>query len=273
MSGYYMFKVKLFFFFFLCANLFAKDTLVFAALPMFNKKITYSNFYPMITSLEKKLNKKILFYYSDNYEDVLKDFKDSKIDLVYLGALPYVQLTQNYSFAQPLVTFKNNENLSTYTCSLVKFIKNEKVQKVALTQALSTCGYLSVNNLLDNKLENYDYKYVGRHDEVALSVIRGEFDLGGIKTSMIKDYYHLGLEEVSRTTNFPAMALIANTETLNQDYINNVKEVLLNIKQEEFSLWGEDIKYGVIEAFDKDYDEIRAMIKDVKIPTKDKYNE
>ena len=90
---------------------------------------------------------------------------------------------------------------------------------------------------------------------------------------MIKDYYHLGLEEVSRTTNFPAMALIANTETLNQDYINNVKEVLLNIKQEEFSLWGEDIKYGVIEALDKDYDEIRAMIKDVKIPTKDKYNE
>ena len=62
-----MFKVKLFFFFFLCANLFAKDTLVFAALPMFNKKITYNNFYPMITSLEEKLNKKIIFYYSDNY--------------------------------------------------------------------------------------------------------------------------------------------------------------------------------------------------------------
>ena len=261
-----MFKFNFLFFFLISSILFAKDTLVFAAVPITNKKNTFKTFYPMIKSLENKLNKKILFYYSDDYEEILKDFKNSKIDLAYLGPLPYIQLKNDYPFAQLLINFKNKENLSTYSCSLVKFLKNENMKKVALTQGLSTCGYLSVNSLLNNKLENYEYKYLGEHDEVALSIIRGEFDMGGIRTSIIKDYYHLGLEEISRTNNFPGMALVANAKTLDPVYLNEIKEILIDIKKDEFSLWGEDIKYGVNKSYDKDYDEVRTMMKNLIIP-------
>lgn len=265
-----MIKKLLFILFIFTSILFAKETIIFAPLPMLDKTKVYNTFYPMIKILEKKFNKKIEIYYSDNYEQILEDFKKGKIDIAYLGPLPYVKLKESYNLAYPLLHFKNKNGNSSYTCSFVKFINNKKIEKIALTQPLSTCGYLSVNNLLNNNLENYKYKYLDKHDEVALSILRGEFDAGGIKTSVAKEYYHLGLEEISKTLDLPGFALIGNEKNLKKEYLDELKKILLDIKQEIYSKWDKDIKYGMESAFDKDYENIREMMKNITIPTKEK---
>ena len=266
--------IKFFFLFlFLLSNLFSKDILTFAPLPMVEKKVVYDEFYLIIKFLEKKLGKKKVYFYSENYEGILKNLKEKKIDILYLGPLPYVKLKESYDFALPLVHFKDKNNSSFYTCSLIKFMKSESKEKIALTQPLSTCGYLSVNSLLDNKLENYQYSYLGKHDDVALNVLNKKFDLGGVKTSIAKEYYHLGIEEISRTEQFPGFALFGNIETLGIEYLNNIKQLLLNAEKNEYSKWGKDIKYGMEEAFDKDYESIRTMLINVNIAQKDKINE
>ncbi len=267
-----MLKIIFLFLFFL-NSLFAKDVLTFASLPMVDKRIIYDEFYLMVKFLEKELGKKIVFFYSDDYYEILENFKNKKIDMVYLGPLPYVKLKENYDSAIPLVHFKDKNNSIFYTCSLIKFMKSEKKEKIALTQALSTCGYLSVNNLLDNKLEDYQYAYLGKHDDVAINVLNKKFDLGGVRTSIAKDYYHLGIDEVSRTGELPGFALIGNRETLGIEYLNTVKQILLNIKKDDYSKWGKDIKYGMQEAFDEDYRIIRTMLLEINIPLKDKINE
>ena len=263
----------IFLFLFLLSNLFSKDILTFAPLPMVDKNLIYDEFYLITKFLEKKLGKEIVFFYSDNYDEILENFKDKKIDIIYLGPLPYVKLKESYDFALPLVHFKDKNNSSFYTCSLIKFIKSEKREKIALTQALSTCGYLSVNNLLDNKLDNYQYVYLNKHDDVALNVLNKKFDLGGVKTSIAKEYYHLGIEEIARTDELPGFALIGNIETLGIDYLNKIKQLLLNVEKNEYSKWGKDIKYGMEEAFDKDYESIRSMLININIPQEDKINE
>ena len=85
-----LFMSKFLFLFIIISKLvlFSKDVLVFAPLPILNKKDVYEDFYPMIKLLEKKLNKKIVFFYSENYENILEEFKKSQIDLAYLGPLP-----------------------------------------------------------------------------------------------------------------------------------------------------------------------------------------
>lgn len=266
-----MIKLFLIFFILFKSILFSKEVLVFAPLPMTNKSEVYDNFYPMIKSLEKKLNKKIIFFYSENYENILEQFSKAQIDIAYLGPLPYLKLQEEYTYIEPLVHFKDKDNNVYYTCSLVKFIKSEKIEKVALTQALSTCGYLSVNSLLNNKLENYKYKFLGKHDEVALGIIRGDFDIGGIKTSIAKEYYHLGLEEITKTENLPGFVLVGNKKTLKEEELTELQNIILNTNQEEYSTWGKDIKYGVEKAFDKDYDKLREMLKNINIPTEDNF--
>ena len=79
-------------------------------------------------------------------------------------------------------------------------------KRIALTQPLSTCGYLSVSGLLRERkssLEKNRYRYLNKHDAVALAIIRGEYDLGGLKTAIGKRYTHLGLKILAETPPFP----------------------------------------------------------------------
>ncbi len=88
-----------------------------------------------------------------------------------------------------------------YRCALVKFagdtLSPKATLKVALTQPTSTCGYTKtkvlVNDYLHTNLDTMLYRYVGTHDEVALSIIRGDFQMGGMKESIAKEYASLGL--------------------------------------------------------------------------------
>lgn len=139
------------------STLYAKDTLTFAPLPMENIKTVFIQFNPMIKYLEKKLNKKIILDYNNNYADILKKIIEKKIDIAYLGPLPYIELKEKYPSTIPLVHFKSSDGKIFYTCSIITFgtsdtrIENIINKKIALTQPLSTCGYLSVDALLKNQ--------------------------------------------------------------------------------------------------------------------------
>jgi phosphonate transport system substrate-binding protein len=246
----------------------AKDKLLFAPLPIQEKKVLYKNFAPMISYLEKKLHKKIEFVFFDSYQKILENFQKGIIDLTYLGPLPYVTLKNEFSHTKALVTFKDQNGYATYTCSLVTSLNTKEKKTVALTQPTSTCGYLSVNALLDKKLENYKYNYVGRHDLVALEVLEGKYDLGGLKTDIYKKYYHLGLQELKRTKPFPMFALIANTKNLSPKTIKSIIKALHEATKEETQKWGELIKNGVQKIDDSQYEHVRKMLYKTNIPVK-----
>ena len=107
--------------------------------------------------------------------------------------MPYAYLEDRYEYANPLVNFKNSKGEVSYTCSFVTFITNDRPienmidTKIALTQPLSTCGYLFVNSVLkelNSDLDKNKYMYLENHDNVALSIIRDEFKYGGLRTDI-----------------------------------------------------------------------------------------
>lgn len=229
----------------------------------------------MMKYLEKKLNKNVVLDYSTNYADLLNKFQQKKIDIAYLGPLPYITLKQEYPPVLPLVHFKNSDGNTFYTCSIVTFatdhtkIEDIKNKKIALTQPLSTCGYLYVDTLLKNSnssLENNKYRYLGQHDSVALSIIRGEFNFGGVKSRIARKYSNLGLKVVDETPLLPGFVLVGNSETLTKETLSSIQNIMKNVKKEEFQLWGENIRYGCSEAKDTDYNNLRAIKSTVKIP-------
>jgi phosphonate transport system substrate-binding protein len=249
-------------------------TLIFAPLPTKDIEDINTQFFPMIKYLEKKLNVKIQMDYNDDYDTLLEKFINGKIDIAYLGPLPYLTLEEKYPNTMPLVNFKNKKGEVSYTCSFVSFISNEESienmtdTKIALTQALSTCGYLFVNDVLNNSntnIEKNKYKYLGRHDTVALSVIRNEFKYGGLKTDIAQGYNHLGLKEIIRSKDIPGFILVGNSKTLDDKTLVNIKNIMLSIEKEESSSWNENIKYGTKEINNADYDYLRKLIKSTKI--------
>lgn len=256
----------------------------FAPLPLENRETLVKQYRPMALYLEKQLNTTIIFDFSDDYAEIISKFIAGKIDIAYLGPLPYVELRAKYDKAEPLVHFNEASGKPMYSCAIVVLADSQlkleglKDRKIALTQPLSTCGYLSVNGLLrehGSSLANNRYTYLDKHDAVALAVVRGEFDAGGLKTAIGKKYSHMGLTVLAETAPMPSFGLVANQATLSGETIKALREILIKldpvgVDKVMLATWGENICNGAVEATDKDYDIVRKFKGNLQIPTADK---
>ncbi len=258
----------------------ALEVVRFAPLPMEDRETVVKQFRPMTDYLQQHLGISIEYVYADSYANILEKFRNGDIDLAYLGPLPYVELRGSHPQAEPLVHFKEASGQTTYTCGLAVFadstfpLKNLKDKKLALTQPLSTCGYLSANGLLrqhGSSLESNYYRYLGKHDAVALAIVQGLFDAGGLKTAIGKKYAHLGLTIIDETDPLPSFALVGNKATLKPELLNQIRHALIAIDPEGkhrtmLADWGDNIRYGTVPSDDTNYDVIRELLGEVTIP-------
>lgn len=256
------------------------QTLYFAPLPMEQPEEVVKQFKPMLDYLEKRLGTKIEIHYSTSYAEILERFRTGQLDFAYLGPLPYVSLRDNYPQAEPLVHFLEKNGQATYSCALIsageKLARPLRGKTFALTQPLSTCGFLAVNAMLHErgeKLESQRFRYLDKHDEVALAVARGDFDFGGIKTAIARRYAHLGITILDETPPLPAFALIANSRRIAPQRLQQLRELLTGLDPQGndrklLAGWGEQLRHGAVAAHDADYDVVRRLRKQAAIPEK-----
>lgn len=249
--------------------------LSFAPLPMETPDAVVATWKPLLAYLESRLDTTIRIEYTASYDELLERFIAGRIDIASLGPLPYVELKKRFPAAQPVVFFKEKDGRAIYTCTLYSPIEagvtlnNLRGKKVALTQPLSTCGYLAVDGLLrkaGNTLENNRYRYLGSHDAVLQAVAAGRFDAGGAKTSIGEKYLPLGLAVVGETPHFPGMALVANGQRVSTSRIELLRRLLMEAPPQERGRWGEPIRHGVVVADDRDYAALRALLPPRPIP-------
>lgn len=258
----------------------AAESLVFAPLPMETPYTVAAQWRPLLSYLEQKLGTTLQIDYSASNDEVIEKFRTGCLDLAYLGPLPYVKLRNSFPAAEPVVIFLEKDGESTYTCALVTAagsplnLKSLKHKRLALTQPLSTCGFFATQGLLQqhgNSLEENRYRYLGPHDEVALAVVRGDFDAGGLKTAIARKYAHLGLTVLAESPAMPGLALIANKNRLSADRIEQIRQALVSAPPAIRQQWGDNIRNGVIPARNSDYDAMRRMPLPAVIPPRGNY--
>ena len=266
-------------FFLLPATLHARE-LVFAPLPMENREAVLKQFMPMVRYLRQTLGHEVRFDYSESYAELLSKFRQGKIDMAYLGPLPYVSLKVGDEHAVPLVHFNEATGEPLYTCAIVALADSNidlgrmENRKIALTQPLSTCGYLAASGLLREQgsdLAKNFYRYVNKHDEVAMAVVRGEFDAGGLKTSIGEKYAHLGLNVLAETPPLPSFGLVGNAHTMAPEEMDAIRAALVGLEPHGkdkalLESWGENIRYGAVPAKDEDYEPVRKLLGTASIP-------
>lgn len=252
--------------------------LTFSPPPLNSKQAVLEEFSSMLSYLEEQSGKKIDFVYEEKYDDIIDAFEKNKIDLAYFGPLPLATLRKNFAGAIPIITFHEPNGQSGYRCVLVKFatdtldFKDASNIKVALTQPLSTCGYMQTKVLLktyaNQNIENMKFNYLGNHENVALSIIRGAFLIGGMKESIAKEYQSLGLQILHTSQMLPSFTLVANANTLSEQDIANIKQILLDAPKEVYQKWGKSISYGVSEVDLKQIDALNIDKLTYDIPQK-----
>jgi phosphonate transport system substrate-binding protein len=243
--------------------LFANEPKVlhFAPLPMYKSEIVIKQYKAMLDYLSQELDVTIKIVYHADYKELLDAIERGDVDLAHLGPLPFASLLTRTTKPQALVQFLNAKKEAHYTCSLVTLETNfakcnkELFSTIALTQALSTCGYFATQEMLQKyelKLKELNYHYSGTHSHVILELVMGDATIGGVRTSEFLSYKHLGLKEVERSKSYPGFTLVAST-SLEPKLAQKITHLLTSADPLLMQEWGTNVKYGAIKASQEEY--------------------
>lgn len=242
--------------------------LVYTPLPIEQPETVLDANRPLVSYLSRQLKTPISIRYEKNYEEILRLFKQGKIDIVHLGPLPYVILKSSYPQAEPVAAINEPDGKATYTCAMVTAFDGPTSVKqvhrsIAFSQPLSTCGHLTAGYLLAKygvKLEALHHEYLGNQDQVALSVVKGNYEVGTIKTAVAKKYANLTLRVIEETPPFPGFVLVVNKATLTPDQIKEMSRALLSSSSKDRAtlMLG---RHGFAPVVDAHYDLIRQNMR------------
>lgn len=262
----------------------ASQPLRFAPLPLEDRKIIYEQFYGLVEYLQEATGRPIEFVQLTDYADIIEQFSGNKIDLAYLGPLPFVLLKKDFAAAEPLACFRDASGEASYTCSLVTFgasglaVEDLKGVHFGLTQPYSTCGYLAVTEMLrpvglSLQRDGNRFSYAGSHSEAALGVVRGEFEVAGVKTAIAQRYAHLDLVSVAQSEPYPGFTLVGNAETVDAATLGRLQDALRRLRPEGNpgfeSLvrgWGKQLLQGTVPPRDCDYSGISSALRYIPSP-------
>jgi phosphonate transport system substrate-binding protein len=259
----------------IAASLAAEAPLRFAPLPMISQESMAREYIGPVRYLEEKSGRPIVLVHTQDYRALIERFRRNEIDLAYVGPLPYVMLSQDFEAAEPLVRFLEPDGRTSYTCALVVF-GNDKPspetmqgKRLALPDKLSTCAEIGTGAILRQmgmSLGVLERNHLDRHDAVAMAVILGQADLGGMKTAIARKYASLGLRVVAESPPMPGFVLVANRNTVPAETRRQLREALLALHPRENPAdaermrdWGGGMRHGAVTAEEADFDALRRQ--------------
>ena len=254
----------------------AEAPLRIAPMPMESRAVTAQAFNPLVSYLERQLGYPVELVYFDSNDQIVKAMQDKKLDIGVMGALPFFSLKKRGGNVEPIAFFREANGDARYRCVLVRAnsdaISPKKLRgkRIALTQPLSTCGYLGSSAILRRyagiTLEDMQYRYLKTHEAAALAVVSGDADIAGIKDEFAAKYSSLGLVVIAQSDPVPALSLIANRDTLNEQQISAIRKVLLATPESIYRHWGHTMAHGMVPANDVDFDAFRRFGNPDAIP-------
>ncbi len=219
--------------------------------------------------LSAKLNNKVEIstVFFPAYKDAIDALVDKKIDFARLGGASYVQVKRR-SPKVSILALESSKGLPYYegvigvlNNSSIKQVEDLKGRSFAFGNKSSTIGrYLSQKFLIDNGITADDlagYNYLGRHDNVAVAIIRDVYDAGAFKVDILKNKNFSKRIRIIARFKAPTQAWIGR-EGLDPMLQISLKSGLLNIPKEAFIIKNRD---GFIEGDDSDFESLRNSIE------------
>ena len=230
--------------------------------------VMYKKFKPIINYLESDLQKngldyKISLKIYPSYEEAINGLVNSEYDFARFGPASYIlakERNENIKLlAMEISKAKKRFNgvFITKNDSDISSLKDLKNKTFAFGDDKSTIGrYLAQAELLKNDISSKElksFKYLGRHDKVALAVANNNFDAGVVKEKTYKKYKDRGLKIIYKFENVTKPWLVK--ENMPKELYKALKQSMLNLKDKKIlKIFKGD---GFVETTDNEYDFVR----------------
>ena len=235
-------------------------------------------FSPLVKYLGEQLNRTISIRVQQSYHAHLDFVGRNQADIAYLGPVTYVRLKDQYG-TKPLLA-KLEVKGSPFFHGMIIVREDSGINALAdlvgksfaFGDPNSTMSHIVPRGMLRNagttidKLQRHDF--LNSHHNVALAVMGGYFDAGGVKEEVFYEFEKKGLKMIAKSPPIPEHLFVART-SLPQDLISQIRSHLINIDKspDKETILG-SIKSSItnlLPVADQDYDPLRDIIKSLDI--------
>ena len=230
--------------------------------PKGNVSLMYRQFFPVKRYLEKRLNISINIRIKENLNKALRSIARGNIDMAYLDPSAYCEARYKYKVTPLLKVLQDREpyNKSALVVredSGLEKIVQLKGKRLALGNIYSTSSYLmplAMFNEIGLGLKDFSrVKYLQKEGQIALSVLVGDFDVGGISLQVARRYQSAGLKIVKKSHPLPQNVLCCSEE-MDRKLLSKIKKCLLKYQPSGNRM------YSFVPVRDREYNIVRIAL-------------
>lgn len=248
----------------------AKRELVFVVHPYDTPSRLYGRFRPLTLYLGGVLERPVKLLIASSYDEQIAMIVDGRADLTYIGPTPYIQ-ARNRAVIRILAGEAENgqafyqSTIVARANSPINALADLKGRRMAFGAAISMSSTVAPTLMLAQagvKLTDLaGHAQLDRHERVALSVLHGDFDAGGLRLDIARQYLPRGLKILATSQPLPPH-LIACSPHFPETLEIRARQALL-VPDESglraFESLGETIRFVPID--DTHYHNVRRMLR------------
>jgi len=250
----------------------APRLLSFGVHPYLEASRLVERFTPLLASVDAACSSRSSLTISKSYAEHVERAAAFEYDYYYIGSFAYVLLSERAPSRLLARIVNTGESglrgaLVTAEGSDSRQVADFKGKRLALADPYSTTGYvLPLHTLLKNGLAPEDFEKftsLSTHDDVALGILLGEYDVGGIKEEVYAKYEKKGLSLVTWTEEVADYCFVASP-SLDPAMADCIRDTLLSLNETprgtEIIRAIKPLATRLREAKDSDYDSLRRIV-------------
>ena len=251
----------------------AAGTLTLLVLPVERVEVMYERFLPLKRHLQKTLGMEVALRVARDDESARQEIGRGEVQIAFLDPAAYCGLRARFhEKVSPLASAVGRDGGGSRSVlvarggSGITRIVDAGGKRLALGTRESAFSYVMPLAMFEDLgIKPKDFKSVDllqQEERVALSVLIGEHDMGGISDAVAKKYVSDGLK-VLKTSETVSRYVICSSPSLSAELRQRIVTALQQLKDPAvLSSIDPDIG-GFVPAEDRDYDMVRVMIRNV----------
>lgn len=238
-----------------------------------------TNFQPLADRLSALLERRVEIMVAISYGDQIHRIVSGDADLAYMGPTPYLRAHDQYLADQDnnlqLIAAEAGDNGAGYQSVLVTR-SDSKLNRVADIRG-HTFAFGSPRSFSSHYVPRVmlaregvhladlrDYAYLGRHERVALAVLHGDFDAGGLRKAIANRYRQRGLRIIAESPVLPPHVIVASPG-LDPEIVQQIRDSLVDtdsLPKAVFKPFGEPVRF--VKVNDSEFDLARAVVSAIE---------
>lgn len=216
------------------------DVIGFGVVPFEAPAEIYRRFSPLVDYLSREVGKKFVLRVPLDFESVTRDIMSGETQLCFMTSAVYVKARRDVNVK--LLVKAVMEGKSTHHAVIavpedsdIRNIRGLMGRSLGFVDENSASGYFIPNSMLiDEGMSLKDlskYEFLGTHDEVIKSVLKGDFDAGAVMQGVALKYKDRGIRIIAVSEEVPTFNISVSASFAEQDRMA-VKTALLKLKDD-----------------------------------------